>query len=317
MSRAEKRLEDIIKGLSPEDKARLAIEDMFRSEPVLSESDYRKMMASMSSEEGRRFNVIASQYNSLRDNIRTLEHLATDIKTKLLVRDRILWWHRCLIYVVEAMIFDPKVAEPLLVQNPNVKPGKPFRLRLPFADITFGVWGRKRRSPIGPDTEVELHEGIIEALEYLTRRIRILTGEAKALYRYIVEESHAIGLEFMAGWATMLVNEVAYHDVSYSMLTQRSKERFARWEAEGLTHEECVERILNDEPEPVGCGIFPVDDRWALVWDDIEENQETAQRVRKTPTDWMPVSYEDDVKGIRGTILDDLKELARIGMNWS
>jgi hypothetical protein len=76
MSSGEKRLDDIIKGLSPEEKARLVIEDLFREKPVLSPSNRRRMLAEMSSEEGTRYNAVVDRHETLKRNVRTLSHLA-------------------------------------------------------------------------------------------------------------------------------------------------------------------------------------------------------------------------------------------------
>lgn len=32
--------------------------------------------------------------------------------------------------------------------------------------------------------------------------------------------------------------------------------------------------------------IYPVEERWALVWEDVQEDSETTQRVREDPTNW-------------------------------
>ena len=59
-----------------------------------------------------------------------------------------------------------------------------------------------------------------------------------------------------------------------------------------MTHEERLERILNDDPEPFRACIFPVDDRWALERDEIGEDEETARRLREDPEAWVPSSHE-------------------------
>ena len=37
--------------------------------------------------------------------------------------------------------------------------------------------------------------------------------------------------------------------------------------------------------------IYPLEERWALVWEHVEEDPETSRRVRENPTNWasMPV----------------------------
>ena len=79
-------MEDIIKGLSPEDKARLVIEDHLRDKPVLSPGDRRKMLAAMGPEEGRRYNSVVERHHILKGNLDALSSLADDVKMKLLHR---------------------------------------------------------------------------------------------------------------------------------------------------------------------------------------------------------------------------------------
>jgi hypothetical protein len=132
----------MIKGLSPEDKARLVIEDHPRDQPVLSLGDRRKMLAAMGPEEGRRYNSVIDRYHILKDNLDTLNSLADDVKMKLLHRDRLLWYRDALKRLEEAIVFG-KAAKPLLIDNPNLKAGKPLEIRILFATFRLGVWAGK------------------------------------------------------------------------------------------------------------------------------------------------------------------------------
>ena len=123
MGSVEKRLEAIVEGLSPEEKAKLVIEDLFRGEPVLSPLNRCKMLASMTPEEGRRYNSALDRYDRVKSNIGILDRLANSVRKQLLMRDRILWFERALVEVEEAIIFDREVAGPLLLDNSNLKPG--------------------------------------------------------------------------------------------------------------------------------------------------------------------------------------------------
>ena len=53
---------------------------------------------------------------------------------------------------------------------------------------------------------------------------------------------------------------------------------------------------MKEEVPPVGA-ILPVDERWALVWEDVEEDPETARRVREDPEYWQPVSVDRMLAG--------------------
>ena len=70
----------------------------------------------------------------------------------------------------------------------------------------------------------------------------------------------------------------------------------------------------NTKPRPRGAwngAILPVDKRWALVWEDVVENAETARRIRHDPVDFIPASWVDAVESAKSGILEHLKDLAR------
>ena len=293
MGSPEKRLEDIVKGLSPEEKAKLVIEDLFRKEPVLTLWNRYKMLDAMSDDEGRRYNSVLDRFEKLKSNARTLGYLADRARRQLLMRDRILWYERALVEVEEAIVFDPDVANPLLVKNSNLKPGKPLVLLVPFATVRLGVWGKRERSPVGRTSGVELDELVVETLDLHVGRVRQIAGEMKAVHAYIVEASRAVGLDFMEGFASMVVRQVSEYDRPLI--------------------DDLLEKKWRDDDEDRSWqreSVFPVDKRWALVWEEIEENQETARRIREDPEDWMPVSFEDDVQKLSGRFLEMMKEQA-------
>ncbi len=60
--------------------------------------------------------------------------------------------------------------------------------------------------------------------------------------------------------------------------------------------------------------IFPVERRWALVWEEVQENEETARRIRANPQDWVPVSFDQDVEELTPRFLDLMREEAARGL---
>jgi hypothetical protein len=68
------------------------------------------------------------------------------------------------------------------------------------------------------------------------------------------------------------------------------------------------------EAELATGAILPVDKRWALVWEDIAENPETARRIREDPQGWTPLCYEQDIAELTDDMADYLKGLAREGL---
>ena len=292
MGSPDKRLEDIVKGLSPEEKAKLVIEDLFRKEPVLTPWNRHKMLGAMSDDEGRRYNAVLDRFEKLKSNIRTLGHLADRARRHLLMRDRALWYERALVELEEAIVFDPDVANPLLVKNANLEPGRPLVLRVPLVTLRLGVWGKKGRSPAGKRSGVQLDERVVEALSVHKAHLCQLAGEIKAVYRYIVEESRAAGLDFMEGLAKMIVRPIAEYD--RPLIEDLLQGDNGKWKDKSSERE----------------SIFPVERRWALVWEEVEENEETARRIRKDPEGWMPVSYESEVQELDGRFLEVMMDEA-------
>ena len=285
---------DIIEGLSPDEKARIAIEDLLRPTPMISPSDYRKMLAAMEVDEGRRFNAFISHFQILRQNLDRLLYLVMELQTHLLNRDRVLWYLHGLEELDEAIsfdIFDSGVSKALLIDNPNLKPGKPLEIRVTLATVRLGVWGKKR-IPVGAKSGVQPEAKVTGILSLYAAGIRANAGVVKALFQHVTQEARAMGLDFMRGLAIEIVDEVAKYDRSMKQIVRESEERFAKWERKGLTHEERLQRIVNEEPQPLAPCIFPVDDRWALEWDEIGEDEETARRLREDPEALLPSSYE-------------------------
>ncbi len=163
-----------------------------------------------------------------------------------------------------------KAAKPLLIDNPNLKAGKPLEIRTLFATFRLGVWGRKNRFPFSRDGSVELAEEFLEALDLLVARIRATVDELKAVYRYIIEEARSLGLETVEGHAVFVLRRIVEHD------------------------RPTAKDIMQGAELATGA-ILPVDERWALVWEDIAENPETARRIREDPQEWTPLCYEQDI----------------------
>lgn len=297
MTSPEKRLQEIISGLSPEEKARLAIEDALRQEPVLSPGDCDRMVLALTPQDGRRYNRVIERYQSLLANLRLLSQLVDEARRQLLLRDRILWFERALIEQDEAIAFDPGVADALLVKNPNLKPGKPLTLQLSLGTVRLGVWGKKKRTPYDKTSGVQLDERMVEALEHHIGRARQLAREVKAIYSNLVEESRAIGLDFAEGFATGVVRQISEYD--RPLLEDLISTRNDGAPASEAWHRESV---------------FPVDKARALVWEEIEEDAETARRIREDPADWVPASYDQEMQN-SGQLLEILKGQAKRGLD--
>jgi len=311
MAKVARRIDGVIKALSPEEKAQLMIEDQFRPDPILSDVEVQGLLRAMNAAEGHRYNAVISRNNILRHNIDILGLLVEEMRTRLLERDRVLWWHRCLVELFEQVVFNPEIAEPLLVNNPNIKSGKPLTIKVFFGQITIGVWG-KRRLPLGPNIGVELNERVNDILDLYIQRVRSVAGDAKALHKYISEQARGAGLDFIAGWATMLIRSISGYDLAWGKLTPGSDMFDVRRMSEGDKQEGPQRSARWGWPErPPPC-IFPVEDRWALCWDEIEENPGTASQLRADPENWLPVSYGEQIKVAKADLLDDLKTLAAI-----
>ena len=77
MTSKEKRLQEIVRGLPPEEKARLAIEDALRKEPALSPGDRHRMVRALNHQDGARYDKAIDRYQSLLANLRLLTQLSS------------------------------------------------------------------------------------------------------------------------------------------------------------------------------------------------------------------------------------------------
>ena len=167
-----------------------------------------------------------------------------------------------------------------------MKPGKPVDIAVPFATVRLGVWGGKR-NPVSDHGGVEFAAEFVDTLDRGTDTIRSLARVLKALHRYVTEEADEMGLEGVQEMANAAVEEVAGHDLTMKKIQRSMDERARRWDGEGLIYEERLQRIVTEELEPSADGMFPVDARWALEWDEVEEDSETARFLRENPEEWM------------------------------
>ena len=284
-----KRVDDITGDLSPEDKARLLIEDMVRPEPAVSESDRRKLLKGMRGQEGQRYNSFLDRYRLLFHNLLALLVMALDLEKDLYARDRMLWYHKALVEVEESIsldVFDTGVSRALLVDNPNLKPGKPLKIRVPFAEVVLGVWGRKR-TPVNSKGGVYLDNRVSASLDIYAKQIRDKAVTLKALYRWVQEESRSMELTGPETTAAEAVQDIASHDLTMSKIERDYEDRHRQWDEEGLTCEERLQRIIDEEPSLLCASVFPVEDRWALEWDELEEDTQLAERIRQDPVGWL------------------------------
>ena len=124
-------------------------------------------------------------------------------------------------------------------------------------------------------------------------RARLLAGEMKAVARYIVEESRSLALDFIEGSVSMIIRQIADYD--RPLIEDLAAKEWRDENEGGLWRRE---------------SIFPVERRWALVWEEVEENLETARRIREDPEGWVPLSYGADVRELNGRFLEFMKEQA-------
>ena len=69
------------------------------------------------------------------------------------------------------------------------------------------------------------------------------------------------------------VDEIASHDLTMKKTQRRMEER--------------LQRIVTEEADPPADGIFPVAAQWALEWDEVDEDSETARCLRENPDEWI------------------------------
>jgi len=282
MSVIEKRITDIIKDLTPEDKARLFIEDGIRDKPTLSPQDQRQILGAMSREEGQRYNAFTAKYNILKAIIKHFRSLAEYIKSDLYSRDIVLYYIRALTEVNDLLTLNNLVRD-----NPNIKPRKPVILKTLFADIHIG--SNKKREI---NTKVKLHPETHDMLIIAIQRIRQRCGALKALYSCIEQVSKALKIEFWLGFCKLLINEFATWDGLVlgkdSIICQSPMHKAMLSNAAEDTPEDTLHMFNRDAPIPPEAGkmVFPVKADYALIWDEIVEDTATVKQIKADPENW-------------------------------
>ncbi len=271
MTKHDQRIGKVLDDMSPEEKARWYIEGPYLGHDV-TPAEARQLLDRMKPEEGRRYNAYLRRWDRLRGNLRNLLSMVVEVNGKLLGRDRILWYCRGVGDLEEDLVFSSS-AKPLLVENPNLKPGRPLEICTLLATVRLGVWG-KRRMPVGKKPGVELTATAEQILDAHAGSIRELAAECKALARYVEEEARAMGMGTMETMARAAVQRLIQYD----------------------------RPLLRDimagvEGRPPTGAVFPVEERWALVWEEVEEDAETARRVREDPANWQPPSVDPMLGG--------------------
>ena len=187
-------------------------------------------------------------------------NMASDVKIKLLQRDRILWYWRGVLDMQEALVL--KHGKVLLEKNPNVEPRKPLEIRTLVGMVRLGVSG-KDRLPFGRRLGAEVSQKMEEIIDLYAQEIRQQASECKALAAYVEEEGDAVEM------------------ATVKPLTQWTHQGLKKYDRPLLR--EVVSGAREGTPEGA---IYPVEERWALVWEDVEEDLETSRRVREDPTNW-------------------------------
>ena len=292
MATPNKRLGDLIKGLTPEEKARLLIEDRLRAEPYFSPAECAQMLAAMSPTDSHRYNSFLERYQNSVGNLKTLGLLTSRVEELLLNRDRMLWYYRGIKDVFQELVFRPASA-PLLQDNLKLKPGTLLEIKTALVTLRIGACGRNR-SPLPQNGDsVVFNESAAAALDECIDQIRREAAEAKAVFSHVIEESKAQGLEHAVGIAKGLIGRIASWDepTTHNVLKQLEKRR-AQWDNEGSAYDGRDRRVPEEQPSVRGQGVFPAPKRWELEWGEITEDADTARRIREDPVRWGPPSLE-------------------------
>jgi hypothetical protein len=293
MAALDQRIGDIINGLSPEDKARLVIEDQFRDEPVLSPVARRLMLDAMGVEEGKRYDAVVDKFNQLKDLVSLLGIMATDAKIRLVERDRLLWVRYAYQWLQDTLLLNPRLAD-LLGDHPRFKRGSPLEIPGLFgAVLRLGV-GENGQLTHPFSGEVELGDSMVEGLDQYMTSVRAVVADMKVLLRHIVEEARAAGLDVVEGSALMVVRDVQVHDRPYMEELPQTL---------GAGESDSASQAGAGGGLPAGA-ILPVEYRWALVWEEVEENEEVARQIHENPKSLVPALLER-VAGDRGTCFLD------------
>ena len=108
-----------------------------------------------------------------------------------------------------------------------------------------------------------------EILELYAQMVRQRASECKALAAYVEEEAEAMEMGTVKPLIHWALRELKEYD--------RPLLR------------EVVSGARGGIPEGA---IYLVEESWALVWEDVEEDPETSRRVREDPTNWESMEVD-------------------------
>ena len=123
------------------------------------------------------------------------------------------------------------------------------------------------------------------------QRITVLAGDAKAVFNYIVDVAGKLGIEPMIANAHSAIwgFESHTHDTTSTSPTAAS----------GTDTEQVASEAADDL----------LDNEWLLDWEAVEENPDTAKRVRLDPKHFVPVSFDRDEQDLKEHYPDLVKKV--------
>lgn len=128
--------------------------------------------------------------------------------------------------------------------------------------VRLGVSG-KDRLPFGRKLGAEVSQKMEEILDLYAQMIRQQASECSAVAAYVEEEGEAMEMATVKPLVQWVLRELKEYD------------------------RPLIREVVSGAREGMPEGaIYPVEERWALNWEDVEEDPETSRRVREDPTNW-------------------------------
>ena len=262
MTVRKSRLDSIYSDMSASEKARLVLESFMSDRPLLDEAEKKKLMQSLSAAEGLKFNQVVDEFNSAWEVLQKLVWVVNEIFIEQLERDKLLWFLRALGDLAE------RVSDELSSFDDEGELVSPvFGIRCFFATVRVGWSDDYAESKAHPVVQPE--PKLVETLEVRVTRLRAQSAEAKAAEAYVRGVAMRLRLPMLRKRLDELIEKVSRHDRP--------------------TEDELIELIMNDvDTREIKRPVFPIAQKWALVWEDVEVCADAADRLMNDPEGWIP-----------------------------
>ena len=255
----DSRFESIYSEMSGRELAHLIIDSFLSDGPKMSGAEKQRIMNAIDPNDGSEFNRVIDDFGHLWGVLQTLSAVANSLHLQLLERDRVVWF-------LEGMARLSEAASLELSNNVAATPS--LHMRCPLATVRIG-------EPPSKPSETDFHPAMqidseaVDALDLMIGSIRGLAVDAKAAAEYVTTGARQLRLRALETRLSEVIDPIIEFDRPLQ--------------------DEIFQLIENgNAPEDIQRPLFPLGRRWALIWEDVEEDSGLVETIDRGPENWVP-----------------------------